>query len=58
MTYHKISEKHLKEFKKLCDDKGIKYETEAEYEEAARNLVNFVDLLVEMDLRSLPLPSQ
>lgn len=30
MKYYKISEKHLKEFKVLCDEKGIKYETEAE----------------------------
>jgi len=50
MTYHKVSEKYLKDFKKTCDEKGIKYETDAEYEEAARNLVSFVDLLVEMDM--------
>lgn len=50
MKYYKLSEKHLKEFKVLCDEKGIKYETEAEYEEAARNLVGFVDVLVEMDM--------
>lgn len=50
MTYHKVSEKYLKNFKKTCDEKGIKYETEAEYEEAARNLVSFVELLVEMDM--------
>jgi hypothetical protein len=34
----------------MCDKKGIKYETDAEYEEGARNLVNLVDLLVEMDM--------
>lgn len=50
MTYHKVSDKYLKEFKELCDKKDIKYETEAEYENAARNLVSFVDLLVEMDM--------
>lgn len=51
MTYHKVSEKYLKDFKKMCDEKDIKYETEAEYEEAARNLVGFVDVLVEMDMK-------
>lgn len=55
MTYHKVSEKYLKDFKDMCDKKGIKYETEAEYEEAARNLVSFVDLLVEMDMFDLPI---
>ncbi|MFZ2275377.1 MAG: hypothetical protein WAV68_00165 [Candidatus Nanogingivalis sp.] len=50
MSYHKVSEKYLKEFKELCEKKNIKYETEAEYEEAARNLVGLVDLLVEMDM--------
>lgn len=34
----------------MCDKKGIKYETESEYEEGARNLVNLVDLLIEMDM--------
>ena len=28
MTYHEISEKHLKEFKAICEEKGITYETE------------------------------
>jgi hypothetical protein len=50
MSYHKVTDKYLKEFKELCDKKNIKYETEAEYEEAARNLVGFVDVLVEMDM--------
>jgi hypothetical protein len=50
MKYHQVSDKHLKEFKKICDEKGITYETEAEYRESANNLVNFVDLLVEMDM--------
>lgn len=50
MTYHQISDKHLKEFKELCDKKGIKYESEAEYEAAARNLVDFFDLLIQMDM--------
>lgn len=50
MTYHQISDKHLEEFKKICDDKGIKYETEAEYREYAQNLVSLVDTLVEIDM--------
>lgn len=50
MAYHQISDKYLKEFKQLCDDKGIKYETEEEYKEAAGNLVGLVDLLLEMDM--------
>lgn len=50
MTYHQISDKYLTDFKKLCDEKGIKYETEAEYHEAASNLVGFVDLLVQIDM--------
>lgn len=53
MSYHKVSEKYLKEFKEfkeLCEKKNIKYETEVEYETAARNLVGLVDLLVEMDM--------
>lgn len=44
-----VSDKYVAEFKKLCEKEGIKYETEAEYHEAANNLVNFVDLLVQMD---------
>ncbi len=50
MRSHDISEKEMTEFKKLCDDKGIKYETEAEYRESMHNLVSFVDLLIEMDM--------
>lgn len=42
MGLHKISDKHLAEFKQLCEEKGIKYETEGEYEyeRAAQNLVD------------------
>lgn len=50
MTYHQISDIYLTDFKELCDKKGIKYETEAEYHEAASNLVGFVDLLVQIDM--------
>lgn len=50
MTYHQVSDKYLKEFKELCDEKGIKYDTEAEYEQAASNLVNLVSTLVDIDM--------
>lgn len=50
MGIHKISDEHLAEFKKLCEEKGIKYETEYEYEQAARNLVDFVGVLVDIDM--------
>ena len=50
MTYHQVSDKSVEKFKELCEKKGIKYETEAEYREAMHNLVGFVDLLVEMDM--------
>jgi hypothetical protein len=47
---YKVSEKYLKEFKQLCDKKGIKYDTEAEYRDAAQNLLGFVGLLVEIGM--------
>lgn len=50
MAYHEISDKYLKEFKELCGEKGIKYETEEEYKSSASNLVELVDLLVQMDM--------
>ena len=50
MGLHRISDKHLAEFKQLCDKKGIKYETEGEYERAAQNLVDFVGILVDIDM--------
>lgn len=50
MTYHRISDESLKRFKKMFEEKGIKYETEEEYREAATNLVKFFDLLIEMDM--------
>lgn len=50
MGIHKISDKHLAEFKQLCEEKGIKYETEYEYEQAAQNLVDFVSVLVDIDM--------
>ncbi len=50
MRYYSVSDKYLKEFKELCDEKGIKYETEAEYKDAASNLINLVGTLVEIDM--------
>lgn len=50
MRSYDISEKHMSEFKALCEEKGIKYETDAEYRESMYNLVGFVDTLVEMDM--------
>lgn len=43
-----LSEKVYAEFKELCDKKGIKYGTEAEYREAAYNLVEYVRLTLEL----------
>lgn len=50
MGVHKISDEHLAEFKRLCEEKGIKYETDAEYERSARHLVDFVKVLVDIDM--------
>lgn len=50
MLHHDISDKSLKGFKEAFEKDGIKYETDAEYREAAINLVNFMDILVEMDM--------
>jgi hypothetical protein len=51
MTYHRVSDESLKRFKETFEEKGIKYETEEEYREAATNLVvKFFDLLIEMDM--------
>ena len=50
MTYHEISDKHLKESKAICEEKGITYETEAEYKDAANNLIGFFDILIQTDM--------
>lgn len=50
MKYHNISDESLAEFKKISDEKGIKYESELEMKESAQNLVGLVDLLIEMDM--------
>lgn len=50
MRSYDISEKHMNEFKELCDKKGIKYETEDEYRQSMHSLVGFFDTLIEMDM--------
>lgn len=50
MKYHDISDESLAEFKKISDEKGIKYESELEMKQSAQNLVGLVDLLIEMDM--------
>jgi len=50
MRSYDISEKHMNEFKELCDKKGIKYETEDEYRQSMYNLVGFFDTLIEIDM--------
>ncbi len=43
-----MTEKEYAEFKALCKEKGITYETEAEYKEAARNLLQYVKLTYDL----------
>ena len=43
-----LNEKDYADFKALCDKKGIKYDSEAEYREAAYNLFSYVELTVEL----------
>lgn len=43
-----LTNKEYESFKDLCDRQGIKYETEAEYQEAARNLYSYVKLTYDM----------
>lgn len=50
MRYFEVSDKYLASFKELCEEKGIKYETDEEYRDAARNLLGFVDTLVQIDM--------
>lgn len=40
--------KDIEKFKKICEDQGIEYDTEAEYRDAAQNLLNFYGLLYDM----------
>ena len=50
MRSHNVTDKSLKEFKELCEQKGIKYDTEEEYRQSANNLINLVGTLVEIDM--------
>jgi hypothetical protein len=43
-----MTDKEYAEFKALCKEKGISYETEAEYKEAARDLLQFVKLSYDL----------
>lgn len=43
-----MTEKEYAQFKALCKEKGISYETEAEYKEAAINLVEYVRLTYDL----------
>lgn len=43
-----LSEESLKEFKELCAKEGISYKTEAEYRQAAQNLLNFAEVVVDI----------
>lgn len=45
---HGLTKKEYASFKAICDKEGIKYETEAAYEEAAQNLYNYVKLSYDM----------
>lgn len=37
--YHELSDEMFQEFKKHCEKEGIKYDTDADYREAANNLL-------------------
>jgi hypothetical protein len=43
-----MTDKEYAEFKALCKEKGIYYDTEAEYREAARNLLQYVKLSYDL----------
>lgn len=45
---HGLTEKEYASFKAICEKEGIKYETEAEYKEAANNLFRYVELSYEL----------
>ncbi len=55
---HKISNLSLDEFIKISEKEGITYKTRAEAEESASNLVQFVDLLIEMDMQQKALKNR
>src|SRR5690348_15377195 len=45
----KLSRKHYRKFKEICDKEGIRYGSELEMKESADNLINFFEILIEMD---------
>lgn len=45
---YELTEKEFNSFKAICDKDGIKYDTEQEYREAARNIYSFVKLSYEL----------
>lgn len=45
---HELTKKEYASFKAICKKEGIKYETEAEYEEAAQNLYSYVKLTYKL----------
>jgi hypothetical protein len=48
-----LTEADYAKFKRSLEESGAKYETEAEYREAARNLVNFAELIYDMSKEEL-----
>jgi len=42
-----LSEESYAEFKSICDKEGIHYDTEAEYREAAQNLLSLFEVLYD-----------
>jgi hypothetical protein len=50
MIHHPLSDKDIKHFKTMFEKEGVKYDTESEYREAAQNMVDLVDLLLEMEM--------
>lgn len=49
MIHVELDEKKLKEWKKSFVERGIYYEKDEDYREAVSNLVNFFDILIQMD---------
>ncbi len=45
-----LKDKDHEEFRKLSEKEGVKYKSDLEMRQSADNLVNFIDLLVQMDM--------
>lgn len=45
---HELTNKEYASFKAICEKEGIKYDTEAEYEDAARNLYRYAELAYDL----------